>query len=205
VQIHKLYPCLKQALQHREGCTHLHISEQWPSMDAALKEHTENFHHSRVSGSVLLCYASDCTYQNELVTAAHIRIHAQTFQIAEKEILVHLQAHSTKQLLITNLNSIKDILKDPRPKLHRKWLHTLQKLVLHTNQNLPVYQENSSHFQTRHFCFNSDSSPYPKKKAIIPNLCICHHDFFFTTRNSFRMKIRLCTASQGEINRALHY
>jgi hypothetical protein len=117
-----------------------------------------------MSGSVLLCYTSDCTYQNELVTAAHIRIHAQTFQIAEKEILVHLQAHSTKQVLITNLNSIKDILKDPRPKLHRKWLHTLQKLVLHTDQNLAIYQENSSNLQTGHFCFNSDSSPYPKKK-----------------------------------------
>jgi hypothetical protein len=180
-------------------------------MDAALKEHTENFHHSRVSGSVLLCYASECTYQNELVTAAHIRIHAETFQITEKEILVHLQAHSTKQLLITNLNSIKDILKDPRPKLHRKWLHTLQKLVLYTNQNFPNLSREFLIFTNRTLLLQFRFKPLPQKKAIIPNLCICHHDkkkangFFFTTRNSFRIKIRPYTASQGENNRASHY
>lgn len=128
-----------------------------------------------MSGSVLLCYTSDCTYQNELVTAAHIRIHAQTFQIAEKEILVHLQAHSTKQVLITNLNSIKDILKDSRSKLHRKWLHTHWQtfcLLHQRRRKKTIYQENSSHLQSR--CFHLDSESATEKDNHKFLWSICH-------------------------------
>jgi hypothetical protein len=169
------------------------------------------FPPSRVSGSVLLCYASDCTYQNELVTAAHIRIHAQTLKNCRKR---NSSASPSTFNKTTSHN---------KPEFHQRYsqgsqAQAPQKVAAHITKTCVTHETTSPNlsrelltFTNRTILLQFGFKPLPKKKAIIPNLCICHHDkkkangFFFTTRNSFRIKIRLYTASQGENNRASHY